>query len=60
MSGFVDEEFIRIKLLDAYAGFLPKPMRAVDLLAAVRQAIGEGTGGGVPGQWGEKASAAGA
>jgi len=39
MSGFVDEEFIRIKLLDADGGFLPKPFGHADLLAAVEQAI---------------------
>jgi len=40
MSGFVDEEFIRVKLLDGYAGFLAKPMRRGDLLSALEQAIG--------------------
>ncbi len=39
MSGFVDEEFIRIKLLDGYAGFLPKPLRRAGLLMAIEQAM---------------------
>jgi two-component system, cell cycle sensor histidine kinase and response regulator CckA len=39
MSGFVDEEFIRVKLLDGYAGFLSKPLRRDGLLQAVEQAI---------------------
>jgi two-component system cell cycle sensor histidine kinase/response regulator CckA len=43
MSGFVDDEFIRIKLLDGYAGFLPKPLRRDGLLTAVQQAIGAAT-----------------
>jgi two-component system, cell cycle sensor histidine kinase and response regulator CckA len=39
MSGFVDEEFIRIRMLDGYAGFLSKPMRRDGLLPAVQQAM---------------------
>jgi DNA-binding NtrC family response regulator len=39
MSGFVDEEFIRVRLLDAYAGFLSKPLRRDGLLLAVEDAI---------------------
>jgi two-component system, cell cycle sensor histidine kinase and response regulator CckA len=39
MSGFVDEEFIRVKLLGGYAGFLSKPLRRDGLLRAVEQAI---------------------
>jgi len=41
ISGFVDDEFIRIKLLDGYAGFLPKPLRRNDLIAAVQQILSE-------------------
>jgi DNA-binding NtrC family response regulator len=39
MSGFVDEEFVRVKLVDGYAGFLPKPLRRDGLLSAVEEAI---------------------
>ena len=39
MSGFVDEEIIRIKLLDQYAGFLAKPFRSDGLLRALRHAM---------------------
>jgi len=39
MSGFVDDEIIRIKLLDQCAGFLAKPFRSDGLLWAVRQAM---------------------
>jgi FixJ family two-component response regulator len=39
MSGFVDDEIIRVKLLDEYAGFLSKPFHGDDLLLAARQAI---------------------
>jgi DNA-binding NtrC family response regulator len=39
MSGFVDQEFIRVKLLDGYAGFLSKPLRRDGLLSAVNDAI---------------------
>lgn len=46
MSGFVDEEFIRVKLLDGYAGFLSKPLRRDGLLAAVEQALAAPRGAG--------------
>jgi len=39
MSGFVHEEFIRIKMLDGYAGFLSKPLRHDDLLLAVQRVM---------------------
>ena len=39
MSGFVDEEFIRVKLLGGNAGFLSKPLRRDGLLTAVQDAI---------------------
>lgn len=39
MSGFVDEEFIRVKMLGAYAGFLSKPLHREGLLNAVQRAI---------------------
>lgn len=39
MSGFVDEEFIRVKLLNEYAGFLSKPLHRDGLLLAVQQAV---------------------
>ena len=39
MSGFVHEEFIRIKMLDGYAGFLSKPFRRDGLLLAVQRAM---------------------
>ena len=39
MSGFVEEEFIRIKMLDGYAGFLSKPLRRDGLLLAVQRAM---------------------
>jgi DNA-binding NtrC family response regulator len=39
MSGFVREEFVRVKMLDAYAGFLSKPLRRDGLLAAVQRAM---------------------
>jgi DNA-binding NtrC family response regulator len=39
MSGYVDEEIIRIKMLDEYAGFLPKPFKTADLLESVRTAL---------------------
>jgi hypothetical protein len=57
MSGFVDEEFIRVKLVDGYAGFLSKPLRRDGLLLAVQQAIEAPHGGekaltaGATGQW---------
>ena len=39
MSGFLDDETIRIKLLDGNAGFLSKPFKSEGLLQAVRQAM---------------------
>ncbi len=45
MSGVVDEEFIRVKLFNGYAGFLSKPLRRDGLLAAVRDAIDAGSPG---------------
>jgi two-component system cell cycle sensor histidine kinase/response regulator CckA len=39
MSGFLDDEIIRIKLLDEHSGFLPKPFHSASLLEAVRQAM---------------------
>jgi two-component system, cell cycle sensor histidine kinase and response regulator CckA len=61
MSGFVDEEFIRIRMLDGYAGFLSKPMRRDGLLLAVQQAIEEAPRGwGMPAHQGEKTLTAGA
>jgi DNA-binding NtrC family response regulator len=54
MSGFVDEKFIRVKLLE-YAGFLAKPLHRDGLLAAVQQAIEAPCGGGTPGSQREKA-----
>src|SRR5579871_4567624 len=41
MSGFVDEEFIRVKMLGAYAGFLSKPLQRDGLLRAVEQGVTE-------------------
>ena len=55
MSGFVDEEFVRVKLVDGYAGFLPKPLHRDGLLSAVQQAIQ-----GVPRYQDEKPLTAGA
>jgi two-component system cell cycle sensor histidine kinase/response regulator CckA len=46
MSGFVDEEFIRVKLVDEYAGFLPKPLHRDSLLLAVEDAINAAHCGG--------------
>jgi DNA-binding NtrC family response regulator len=61
MSGFVDDEFIRVKLLDGYAGFLSKPLRRDGLLLAVRQAVEAARhGGGVPASRSEKPLTAGA
>ncbi|HLY18105.1 MAG TPA: response regulator [Bryobacteraceae bacterium] len=54
MSGFVKDEFIRVKLVDGYAGFLPKPLRRDGLLRAVEQAIN-----GVPEQRPAQAARAG-
>jgi two-component system cell cycle sensor histidine kinase/response regulator CckA len=39
MSGFVEDEFIRIKLIAGYSGFLSKPLRRDGLLLAVEQAM---------------------
>jgi two-component system cell cycle sensor histidine kinase/response regulator CckA len=39
MSGFVEDEFIRIQLIAGYAGFLSKPLRRDGLLLAVEQAM---------------------
>ena len=39
MSGFLDDEIIRIKLLDWNAGFLSKPFKNEGLLHAVQQAM---------------------
>jgi len=39
MSGFVDEDFIRIKLLDGYNGLFTRPVRCDGLLAAVQDAV---------------------
>jgi two-component system cell cycle sensor histidine kinase/response regulator CckA len=48
MSGFVDDDIIRIRMLDGFAGFLSKPFQPVSLLQTVAQAI-EGKSGGVAG-----------
>jgi DNA-binding NtrC family response regulator len=61
MSGLVDEEFIRIKLLGGYAGFLFKPLRRDGLLLAVQDAINAVPHGrGTPVYLGETALTAGA
>jgi len=39
MSGIVDQEFVRIRLTDASAGFLPKPLQRAGLLSAIEQAV---------------------
>jgi two-component system cell cycle sensor histidine kinase/response regulator CckA len=39
MSGFVHEEFIRVKILGGYAGFLSKPLRRDGLLLAVQRVM---------------------
>jgi two-component system, cell cycle sensor histidine kinase and response regulator CckA len=39
MSGFVDEEFIRVKMVDGHAGFLSKPLRRDGLLLAVKRVM---------------------
>jgi CheY-like chemotaxis protein len=41
MSGLVDDEIIRIRSLEGYAGFLAKPLQPDCLLRTVRQAIAE-------------------
>jgi len=46
MSGIVDDEIIRIRLLDGYAGFLAKPFRHDCLLRAVWQAMAASASGG--------------
>jgi len=46
MAGIVDDEIIRIRLLDGYAGFLPKPLQLDCLLRAVRQAMAASASGG--------------
>lgn len=60
MSGFVDQEFIRVKLLDGYAGFLSKPFRRDGLLTAVQEAIEASRNGVTPSPAGEKTLTAGA
>jgi DNA-binding NtrC family response regulator len=59
MSGFVDEEFIRVKLLDGYAGFLSKPLRRDGLLQAVEQAFAAPGGEEMPGHRAAKTLTAG-
>jgi two-component system, cell cycle sensor histidine kinase and response regulator CckA len=39
MSGFVDDEFVRIKLLDGFAGAPAKPLRRDGLMSAVEDAM---------------------
>ena len=39
MSGYVDEEIVRIKLLEQYAGFIAKPFRNDGLLRAIEHAL---------------------
>jgi len=41
VSGFVDDEFVRIKLLDRDAGFAPKPFGPDGLSGAVQEALQE-------------------
>jgi DNA-binding NtrC family response regulator len=60
MSGFVDHEIIRVKLLDGYAGFLSKPFRRDGLLLAVQQAVDAVRGGDIHGQPEERPLTAGA
>jgi hypothetical protein len=47
--------FIRLKLLDGYAGFLSKPLRRDGLVLAVQQAIEASCSRGTPGYQREKA-----
>jgi DNA-binding NtrC family response regulator len=54
MSGFVHEDFIRVKLVDGYAGFLSKPLHRHGLLLAVQQAIAGPGRGETPGYQREK------
>jgi two-component system cell cycle sensor histidine kinase/response regulator CckA len=60
MSGFVDEEFIRVKLVDEYATFLQKPLHRHDLLVAVEQALEAAPGDGTPGHEAERTLTSGA
>ena len=61
MSGFVEEQFIRIRMLDGYAGFLSKPLRRDGLLLAVQDAVDAAPpASGAPGYLGEKAFTSGA
>jgi two-component system cell cycle sensor histidine kinase/response regulator CckA len=61
MSGMVDEEVIRVKMLGGYAGFLSKPLRRDGLLLAVEDAIRAAPVAGVTsGRQAEKARTAGA
>lgn len=45
MSGFVADEFIRVKLVEEYAGFLAKPLEPTGLLAALQKAMAAGPEG---------------
>jgi two-component system cell cycle sensor histidine kinase/response regulator CckA len=60
MSGFVDEEFIRVKLVDESATFLQKPLHRHDLLVAVEQALEAAPGDGTPGHEAERTLTSGA
>jgi len=44
MSGFVDDDVIRIKMIEGYAGFLAKPLRPAGLLLALEAAMKEESG----------------
>jgi two-component system cell cycle sensor histidine kinase/response regulator CckA len=60
MSGFVDDEFIRVKLLDGYAGFLSKPLHRDGLMRAVERSIEAAhSNSGTPRHMSEKAFTAG-
>jgi two-component SAPR family response regulator len=39
ISGFVEDQIIRIRLLDEYTQFLPRPLKRDYLFGAVRQAL---------------------
>lgn len=39
MSGLLDDEVVRIRVLDGYAGFLPKPFHPASLLRVVQEAM---------------------